>query len=103
MADTQNLSGRGRKPGRVEGDSFRHRVARRIRDRRLDLQMRAEDAAAGVATILGHPVNVQTWYHWERAEHPFDIDALEAIASVLGCAPHDLLPQRNTTMEKRDG
>jgi hypothetical protein len=87
-----NLSGRGRKPVPIVGDTFRHNVARRIRDRRLELQMRAEDAAEGVSRFLGRPVNVQTWYHWESAEHPFDIDTLPAIAKVLKCQMHELLP-----------
>lgn len=93
MAGSQNLSGRGRKPGKVTGNTFRHKVARRIRDRRLQLELRAEDAAEGVARILGRPVNVQTYYHWEKAEHPFDIDVLPAIAKVLQVSPHDLLPE----------
>ena len=92
MSTSPNLSGRGRKPGKVAGDSFRHKVASKIRDRRLDLQLRAEEAAARVAEILGRPVNVQTWYHWEKAENPFDIDALSAIAVALDCDPRDLLP-----------
>ena len=92
MGEGQNLSGRGRKPGAVTGQSFRHRIARRIRERRLELQMRAEDAAAGVADIAGRQINVQTWYHWEKGEHPFDIDLLGPIAKVLQCKPHDLIP-----------
>ena len=93
MAGTQNLSGRGRKPGKVTGNTFRHKVARRIRDRRLELEMRAEDASDGVARIVGRSVNVQTWYHWEKGTHPFDIDVLPAIAKVLSVSPRDLLPE----------
>jgi transcriptional regulator with XRE-family HTH domain len=92
----QNLSGRGRKPSAIEGRSFRHQVARRIRERRLDLQLRAEDAARLVGDVLGRPVNVQTWYHWERATHPFDIDTLPAIAKALGLSPHQLLPEESS-------
>ena len=89
----QNLSGRGRKPLPVTGDTFRHKIATKIRGRRLELQMRAEDAADQVGKIIGKSVNVQTWYHWEKATHPFDIDVLGAIARVLRCDPRDLLPQ----------
>jgi hypothetical protein len=85
------LSGKGRKPSKVVGDSFRHKVADRIRSRRLELQMRAEDAADQVAVLIGKPVSVQTWYHWEKAEHPFDIDILPAIAKVLQWQPKQLL------------
>lgn len=85
------LSGKGRKPSKVVGDSFRHKVAHRIRSRRLELQMRAEDAAERVGELIGKPVNVQTWYHWEKAEHPFDIDTLPAIAKVLQWQPQQLL------------
>jgi len=87
-----NLSGRGRKPVKVSGDSFLHKVAERIRARRLELQMRAEDAASQVGDLLGKTVSVQTWYHWEKAEHPFDINALPAIAKVLQWEPRQLLP-----------
>lgn len=87
------LSGRGRKPLKVSGDSFRHGVASIIRSRRLELQMRAEDAAERVGRIVGRPVSVQTWYHWEKATHPFDIDLLDAIARVLKCQARDLLPR----------
>lgn len=90
MANT--LSGKGRKPVKVTGDSFRHKVADQIRSRRLELQMRAEDAAQQVSDLIGRQVNVQTWYHWEKAEHPFDIDALPAIAAVLKCKIMSLLP-----------
>jgi hypothetical protein len=93
MSTQQNLSGRGRKPGKVVGDSFRHLVAARIRERRLELQLRAEEAALRVSNHLGRPVNVQTWYHWEKAEHPFDIDTLPAIAKALGWSPRELLPE----------
>ena len=86
------LSGRGRKPLQVTGNTFRHKVATKIRGRRLELQMRAEDAAETVGEILGRSVNVQTWYHWEKATHPFDIDVLSAIARTLKCEPHELLP-----------
>jgi hypothetical protein len=92
MGEGQNLSGRGRKPGTVTGRSFRHRIASRIRGRRLDLQMRAEDASAAVAELAGRPISVQTWYHWEKGEHPFDTDLLGPIAKVLRCKPHDLIP-----------
>jgi hypothetical protein len=91
MGGSQNLSGRGRKPAAITGDTFRHKVASKIRERRLALQMRAEDAADGVAQLIGRPVGVQTWYHWETAEHPFDIDSLGAIATVLRCDARDLL------------
>lgn len=91
MAGT--LSGKGRKATKVEGSSFRHKVADRIRTRRLELQMRAEDAAEQVGKLTGRTVNVQTWYHWEKAEHPFDIDALPAIAAVLRWQPNELLPK----------
>ncbi|MBI2824443.1 MAG: helix-turn-helix transcriptional regulator [Planctomycetia bacterium] len=89
MANT--LSGKGRKPSKVVGDSFRHKVADRMRTRRLELQLRAEDAAEQVGRIIGRSVNVQTWYHWEKAEHPFDIDTLPAIAKVLRWQPHQLV------------
>jgi hypothetical protein len=85
------LSGKGRKPVRVVGDSFRHQVANRIRTRRLELQMRAEDAAERVSRLIGKPVSVQTWYHWEKAEHPFDIDILPAIAKALQWEPQQLI------------
>jgi hypothetical protein len=88
-----NLSGRGRKPVKVTGDSFLHQVAERIRARRLELQMRAEDAADQVGVLLGKSVSVQTWYHWEKAEHPFDITALPAIAKVLKWEPRQVLPE----------
>jgi len=87
-----NLSGRGRKPVKVIGETFRHKVADLIRTRRLELQLRAEDVAEKVSALAGRAVNVQTWYHWEKAEHPFDIDFLPAIAAALGCDPRDLLP-----------
>jgi hypothetical protein len=58
----------------------------------LELQLRAEDAAMRVGNLLARAVNVQTWYHWEKAAHPFDIDTLEAIAKVLDYEPRDLLP-----------
>jgi transcriptional regulator with XRE-family HTH domain len=93
MADSTNLSGRGRKAGKVSGDTFRHKVARRIRDRRLDMQLRAEEAASRVSELVGKQVSVQTWYHWEKAEHPFDIDIFPAIARALEIAPRDLLPE----------
>lgn len=85
------LSGKGRKPSKIRGDSFRHKVADRMRTRRLELQLRAEDAAIQVGKITGKSVNVQTWYHWEKAEHPFDIDTLPAIAKVLKWNPQQLL------------
>jgi transcriptional regulator with XRE-family HTH domain len=88
-----NLSGRGRKPVKVAGDSFRHKVADRIRSRRLELQLKAEDVAEAVSSLIGRPVSVQTWYHWEKAEHPFDVDVLPAIAVALQCDPRDILPQ----------
>jgi hypothetical protein len=90
MANT--LSGKGRKPAKITGNSFRHKVADRIRTRRLELQMRAEDAAEQVGKLIGSPVSVQTWYHWETADHPFDIDYLPAIAKVLKWQPQQLLP-----------
>jgi transcriptional regulator with XRE-family HTH domain len=93
------LSGKGRKPSKVVGDTFRHKVADQIRTRRLELQLRAEDAAELVSRIVGRPVNVQTWYHWEKAEHPFDIDLLPAIAAALQCEPTGLLPIN----EKKEG
>jgi hypothetical protein len=93
MGESQNLSGRGRKPRKVAGTSFRHLVAARIRERRLELQLRAEEVAARVAAQLGRSVNVQTWYHWEKAEHPFDIDVLPAIAVALEWSPRDLIPE----------
>ena len=89
-----NLSGRGRKPTTVTGSTFRHKVARRIRERRLELQLRAEDVAESVGTLAQRPINVQTWYHWEKAEHPFDIDLLGPIAEALKCSPRDLIPQQ---------
>ena len=93
MASKQTLSGRGRKPVKIKGKTFRHRVASRIRGRRLELQMRAEDAAEGVAKVIGRQVSVQTWYHWEKGTHPFDIDVLSAIAKVLRVPPRELLPE----------
>ena len=87
-----NLSGRGRKAISEPGDSFRHKIARKIRSRRLELQLRAEDVAAAVGAQMNRSINVQTWYHWEKAEHPFDIDLLEPIAMALQCQPKDLLP-----------
>lgn len=88
-----NLSGRGRKPVKVIGETYRHKVADLVRSRRLELQFRAEDVAEKVSLLVGRTVSVQTWYHWEKAEHPFDIDFLPAIAAALECDPHDLLPQ----------
>ena len=93
MSDSQNLSGRGRKPGKVVGTSFRHVVASRLRERRLQLQLRAEEVAARVEMALGRSVNVQTWYHWEKGEHPFDIDAVPAIAKALEWTARELLPE----------
>jgi transcriptional regulator with XRE-family HTH domain len=93
MSESQNLSGRGRKAAKVAGTSFRHLVANRMRDRRLELQLRAEEAASRASTYLGRAVSPQTWYHWEKAEHPFDIDALPAIAKALDWTPGELLPE----------
>jgi len=96
MGDSQNLSGRGRKPGKVTGVSFRHQVANRLRERRLELQLRAEEIAVRVSEYLGRSVSVQTWYHWEKGEHPFDIDAWPAIAKALDWKPRDLLPREGS-------
>ena len=79
MAD-ENLSGRGRKTVQVEGNTFRHKFARRIRERRLELNLRVEVVAEAVSKQTGRTVSVQAWYHWEKAAHPFDIDFLPAIA-----------------------
>lgn len=54
--------------------------------------MRAEDAAGEVSNITGRNVNVQTWYHWETAAHPFDVDLLPAIAKVLRVQTRELIP-----------
>jgi hypothetical protein len=55
--------------------------------------MRAEDLASQVSEMTGRSVNVQTWYHWETAAHPFDVDFLPAIAKVLGMTVKDLIPE----------
>jgi len=55
--------------------------------------MRADEAAELVSKMAGHPVGVATWYHWEKAENPFDLDLLPLIAKVLGVAPRDLIPE----------
>lgn len=91
MNSGESLSGRGRKPAKIVGTTFRHKVAQRIRDRRLMLSLRAESAAEAVSAVLGRNVSVQTWYHWERGTHPFDIDVLGAIAKALRCSPVDLI------------
>ncbi len=87
-----NLSGRGRKPNSITGQTFLHKIARRLRERRLELQLRAEDVSAAVAELAKRPISVQTWYHWEKAEHPFDVDLLSPISKVLHCKPKDLIP-----------
>ena len=97
MPEEKTLSGRGRKPNKVSGKSFRQKVARRIRERRLELQLRAEVVATDVSNQLGRSVSVQTWYHWEKATHPFDIDVLPAIAKALRLTPRKLLPDEKNS------
>jgi len=66
--------------------TFLGRVAARIRQRRVALELTGEDAASKAG------VPVQTWYNWERGRHAPPIAALPKIATALRWRVREVLP-----------
>jgi len=68
--------------------TFAGRLAARIRERRLALELTGEEAAKRAS------VPVQTWYNWERGRFVPGVDRLPAIARALGWKVREVLPSR---------
>ena len=78
-------------------DTYQQRVGQLLRKSRQASGLSVQDAVDRMAAT-SHPVDIQTWYAWERGFRRPTIDALPAIRATLRLQSFDeILPRRVPT------